>query len=311
MNKDPKLAIVFPGQGSQIIGMLDNLITIDKKAREIVNIASDVLGYDILKIISDGPKEKLDSTEVTQPAILLTSYVTWLLWKHESNAIPSVLAGHSLGEYTALLCADIISFEDAIMIVSERGKYMQQSVPDSTGAMAAILGLDDSLIEQLCSNAAEDEIVSAANYNSPGQVVVSGHKNAVNRMINLAKNAGARRAILLPVSVPSHCALMKDTANKFSKLLDKITFNNAQIPILQNVDAKLKTNAADIKTALIKQLYEPVRWVDTINEIHRIGVTKIIECGPNNVLSGLIKRIEKSFELFSISDKPSLDKTLI
>tara|TARA_B100000686_G_C16591831_1_gene863792 strand:+ start:53 stop:988 length:936 start_codon:yes stop_codon:yes gene_type:complete len=311
MNKDPKLAIVFPGQGSQTIGMLDNLITIDKKAREIVNIASDVLGYDILKIISDGPKEKLDSTEVTQPAILLTSYVTWLLWKHESNAIPSVLAGHSLGEYTALLCADIISFEDAIMIVSERGKYMQQSVPDSTGAMAAILGLDDSLIEQLCSNAAEDEIVSAANYNSPGQVVVSGHKNAVNRMINLAKNAGARRAILLPVSVPSHCALMKDTANKFSKLLDKITFNNAQIPILQNVDAKLKTNAADIKTALIKQLYEPVRWVDTINEIHRIGVTKIIECGPNNVLSGLIKRIEKSFELFSISDKPSLDKTLI
>ena len=291
--------------------MLNNLITIDKKAREIVNIASDVLGYDILKIISDGPKEKLDSTEVTQPAILLTSYVTWLLWKHESNTIPSVLAGHSLGEYTALLCADIISFEDAIMIVSERGKYMQQSVPDSTGAMAAILGLDDSLIEQLCSNAAEDEIVSAANYNSPGQVVVSGHKNAVNRMINLAKNAGARRAILLPVSVPSHCALMKDTANKFSKLLDKITFNNAQIPILQNVDAKLKTNAADIKTALIKQLYEPVRWVDTINEIHRIGVTKIIECGPNNVLSGLIKRIEKSFELFSISDRPSLDKTLI
>ncbi len=311
MNKDPKLAIVFPGQGSQTIGMLDNLITIDKKTREIVNIASDVLGYDILKIISDGPKEKLDSTEVTQPAILLTSYVTWLLWKHESNTIPSVLAGHSLGEYTALLCADIISFEDAIMIVSERGKYMQQSVPDSTGAMAAILGLDDSLIEQLCSNAAEDEIVSAANYNSPGQVVVSGHKNAVNRMINLAKNAGARRAILLPVSVPSHCALMKDTANKFSKLLDKITFNNAQIPILQNVDAKLKTNAADIKTALIKQLYEPVRWVDTINEIHRIGVTKIIECGPNNVLSGLIKRIEKSFELFSISDKPSLEKTLI
>ena len=311
MNKDPKLAIVFPGQGSQTIGMLDNLITIDKKAREIVNIASDILGYDILKIISDGPKEKLDSTEVTQPAILLTSYVTWLLWKHESNTIPSVLAGHSLGEYTALLCADIISFEDAIMIVSERGKYMQQSVPDSTGAMAAILGLDDSLIEQLCSNAAEDEIVSAANYNSPGQVVVSGHKNAVNRMINLAKNAGARRAILLPVSVPSHCALMKGTANKFSKLLDKITFNNAQIPILQNVDAKLKTNAADIKTALIKQLYEPVRWVDTINEIHRIGVTKIIECGPNNVLSGLIKRIEKSFELFSISDKPSLDKTLI
>jgi len=311
MNKDPKLAIVFPGQGSQTIGMLNNLITIDKKAREIVNIASDVLGYDILKIISDGPKEKLDSTEVTQPAILLTSYVTWLLWKHESNAIPSVLAGHSLGEYTALLCADIISFEDAIMIVSERGKYMQQSVPDSTGAMAAILGLDDSLIEQLCSNAAEDEIVSAANYNSPGQVVVSGHKNAVNRLINLAKNAGARRAILLPVSVPSHCALMKDTANKFSKLLDKITFNNAQIPILQNVDAKLKTNAADIKTALIKQLYEPVRWVDTINEIHRIGVTKIIECGPNNVLSGLIKRIEKSFELFSISDKPSLEKTLI
>ena len=311
MNKDPKLAIVFPGQGSQTIGMLDNLITIDKKAREIVNIASDVLGYDILKIISDGPKEKLDSTEVTQPAILLTSYVTWLLWKHKSNTIPSVLAGHSLGEYTALLCADIISFEDAIMIVSERGKYMQQSVPDSTGAMAAILGLDDSLIEQLCSNAAEDEIVSAANYNSPGQVVVSGHKNAVNRLINLAKNAGARRAILLPVSVPSHCALMKDTANKFSKLLDKITFNNAQIPILQNVDAKLKTNAADIKTALIKQLYEPVRWVDTINEIHRIGVTKIIECGPNNVLSGLIKRIEKSFELFSISDKPSLDKTLI
>ena len=284
-------SVIFPGQGSQIVGMGKEFYEKFNIVKKLFNEADDVLGHSITKLILDGPKEKLDSTEVTQPAILLTSYVTWLLWKHESNAIPSVLAGHSLGEYTALLCADIISFEDAIMIVSERGKYMQQSVPDSTGAMAAILGLDDSLIEQLCSNAAEDEIVSAANYNSPGQVVVSGHKNAVNRLINLAKNAGARRAILLPVSVPSHCALMKDTANKFSKLLDKITFNNAQIPILQNVDAKLKTNAADIKTALIKQLYEPVRWVDTIQNMKKDGYKEYIEVGPKNILSNFNKKI--------------------
>ena len=316
MNNKSKLAIVFPGQGSQTIGMTENLLTIDNKIKEIFSTASDVLGYDILKIISDGPKEKLDKTEITQPALLLTSYASWLLWKKKSNSIPAVLAGHSLGEYTALLCANVISLEDAVHLVSERGKCMQESVPANVGAMAAILGLDDEQIIKLCKKVSNEEIVSAANYNSPGQVVVSGNRKAVNKMIDLAKDAGAKRAILLPISVPSHCVLMKNAANKFAELLNKIPFNDPVIPILQNVDATVKTSCDQIKPILIKQLYKPVQWVRTINTMYLLGVTNIIECGPSKVLSALIKRINLSyespkrlFELFSIHDKSSLENT--
>ena len=304
------LAIVFPGQGSQAIGMMDSFIKLDTKVKDIFNISSKILGYDILEIITDGPKEKLNSTEVTQPAILLTSYVAWLLWKMKSDSNPIVLAGHSLGEYTALLCAGVISLEDAVYLVSERGKYMQQSVPTDVGAMAAVLGLNDTQIEKICTEVSDGEVLSAANYNSPKQIVVSGHKSAVTRLIEIAKKSGAKRAILLPVSVPSHCALMKNAAEDFSALVDQIEFKTAEIPIVQNVDAKMKTKPGEIKPTLIKQLYEPVRWVDTIDAIHKFGATKIIECGPGKVLTGLIKRIENSFELFSVEDESSLNNTI-
>ena len=311
MNNHVKLAIVFPGQGSQSLGMVDGLIETDNDIKRTFNIASEILGYNILEIISSGPKETLNQTEVTQPAILLTSYATWLLWKKKSNLTPIVLAGHSLGEYTALLCAGVINFEDAINLVSERGKTMQRSVSNDEGAMAAILGLNKETIEKLCMDCSKNEIVSAANYNSPEQIVISGHKSAVDRVISAAKEAGAKRAILLPVSVPSHCLLMKEAADEFSKLLNTVTFRDAEIPILQNVDAKIKIKANEIKPILLEQLYKPVCWIDSIREMHLLGVTKIIECGPGKVLCGLIKKIESSFELFSIHDQISIKNTLL
>ena len=310
MSNKINLAIVFPGQGSQHVGMMNNIISSDPEIQKKFNTASEILGYNILEVISEGPKEKLNQTEITQPAILLTSYALWLVWKKKSKLIPTVLAGHSLGEYTALLCAGVISFEEAVCLVSERGKSMQRSISSDTGAMAAILGLNDNVLEKICIDASQEEIVSVANYNSPGQIVISGHKNAVEAVINTAKEAGAKRAILLPVSVPSHCMLMKKAADEFSQLLSNITFKDPEIPILQNVDAKIKMRADEIKPILVEQLYKPVRWVDSIKEINLLGVTKIIECGPGKVLCGLIKRIEDSFELFSVYDKTSLENSL-
>ncbi len=310
MSNKINLAIVFPGQGSQHVGMMNNIISSDPEIQKKFNTASEILGYNILEVISKGPKEKLNQTEITQPAILLTSYALWLVWKKKSKLTPTVLAGHSLGEYTALLCAGVISFEEAVSLVSERGKSMQRSVPSDTGAMAAILGLNDNVLEKICIDTSKDEIVSVANYNSPGQIVISGHKNAVEAVINTAKEAGAKKAILLPVSVPSHCMLMKKAADEFSQLLNKIKFKDPEIPILQNVDARIKMRADEIKPILVEQLYKPVRWVDSIKEINLLGVTKIIECGPGKVLCGLIKRIEDSFELFSVYDKTSLENSL-
>mgnify|MGYP003950219413 FL=1 len=310
MTNEINLAIVFPGQGSQSIGMMDNIISSDPEIQKIFNTASEILGYNILEIISEGPKEKLNQTEITQPAILLTSYALWFLWEKKSKIKPTVLAGHSLGEYTALLCAGVINLEEAVNLVSERGKSMQRSVPCDTGAMAAILGLNDKVLEKICIDVSKDEIVSVANYNSPGQVVISGHKKAVENVIDAAKEAGAKKAILLPVSVPSHCMLMKKSADEFSQFLNDVTFNDPEIPILQNVDAKIKMRADEIKPVLLEQLYKPVRWIDSIKEINSLGVTRIIECGPGKVLCGLIKRIEGSFELFSVYDQSSLENTL-
>jgi len=310
MSDKINMAIVFPGQGSQSVGMMNNIISSDPEIKKIFDIASEILNYNILKVISEGPKEKLNQTEITQPAILLTSYALWMLWKKKSKLTPTVLAGHSLGEYSALLCAGVISFEEAVNLVSERGKSMQRSVPSNMGAMAAILGLSNEVLENLCADISSNEIVSVANYNSPGQTVISGHKIAVERVINAAKEAGAKKAILLPVSVPSHCILMKNAADEFSQLLNDATFNDPEIPILQNVDAKIKTKAEEIRPVLLEQLYKPVRWVDSIKEINSLGVTKIIECGPGKVLCGLIKRIENSFELFPIYDQTSLENSL-
>jgi [acyl-carrier-protein] S-malonyltransferase len=310
MSTESKFAIVFPGQGSQSLGMMNGLIDIKPDIKNVFTSASEILGYDLLELITSGPEEKLNQTAVTQPALLTSAYATWLILKEQSDLIPTVLAGHSLGEYTALLCAGVLSFEDAVALVAERGRCMQKAVPTGVGAMAAILGLDNEQVTQVCADVAENEIVSAANFNSPGQIVIAGNKQAVERAIDAAKEAGAKRALLLQVSVPSHCMLMKEAADEFENSLSKITFNNAEIPVLQNVDAEMKSSADDIKAALLEQLYKPVRWVDCVNNMKEMGVTKIIECGPGKVLSGLIKRIDRSFELFPIHDEASLKKIL-
>ncbi|MBL1140922.1 MAG: ACP S-malonyltransferase [Proteobacteria bacterium] len=310
MSTESKLAVVFPGQGSQSLGMMNGLIEIKPELKEVFATASELLSYDLLDVITSGPEEKLNQTEVTQPALLATSYATWLILKEHLKLKPTVFAGHSLGEYTALVCANVISFEDAITLVAERGRCMQRAVPEGVGAMAAILGLENEQVTQACTDAAQGEIVSAANFNSPGQIVIAGNNNAVVRAIDSAKEMGAKRAILLPVSVPSHCMLMKDAAVEFETALNKVSLHDAEIPVLQNVDAKPKSSSDEIRSALLEQLYMPVRWVDSVNNIKDSGVIKVIECGPGKVLSGLIKRIDRSFEIFSIQDRASLEKAV-
>ncbi len=310
MSSSSKLAVVFPGQGSQSLGMMDSVLEEYPEINNSFAIGSDILGYDLLQIITSDPEEKLNQTEITQPALLVSAYAIWSVWQKKNDLKPIVLAGHSLGEYTALVCAGVISFEDSIALVAERGRCMQRAVPDDMGAMAAILGLDDAQIVKVCNESAEDEIVSAANFNSPGQVVIAGHKAAVERAIIAAKDAGAKRAMILPVSVPSHCLLMKQAADEFAETLNQITFSDATIPVLQNVDAVVKSTADEIKAALLEQLYKPVLWVDCINSIKNMGVNRVIECGPGKVLSGLIKRIDRDLEISSIHDADTLSNAL-
>lgn len=311
MSNNSNLAIVFPGQGSQSIGMADSLFEYHASdVRDIFLTAADVLGYDLAALITSGPAEKLNQTEVTQPALLVCACATWSVWKKLSGLSPTVLAGHSLGEYSALVCAGVLKFEDCIDLVAERGRCMQKAVPDGIGAMAAILGLEDQQVVQVCNESAGDEIVSAANFNSPGQVVIAGHKNAVERAITAAKDVGAKRAMFLPVSVPSHCLLMKDAADEFSEALNRVTFNDADIPVIQNVDATVKSRAEEIKPTLLEQLYKPVQWANSINTFKELKVTKTIECGPGKVLSGLIKRIDKTIDVSTTQDETSLIKAL-
>ncbi|MDB9751985.1 ACP S-malonyltransferase [Gammaproteobacteria bacterium] len=310
MNTQINLAIVFPGQGSQSVGMMNELLATESELSSIFDSASEVLGYDLLDIINFGPEKKLNQTKITQPALVASAYATWLMCKDILQSSPTVFAGHSLGEYTALVCAGVIEFQDAIALVAERGKCMQKAVPLDTGAMAAILGLENEQIAQICIVAAENEIVSAANFNSPEQVVIAGDKSAVERAIVMARDIGAKRALLLPVSVPSHCWLMKEAADEFAITLNKTHFNDAETPVIQNVNAEVKTKSNEIKKALLEQLYMPVHWVDSINRMQSMGVNKIIECGPGKVLSGLIKRIDRSIQTHSVQNKISLMKAL-
>lgn len=306
MSQKSELAVVFPGQGSQSLGMVNSLLENHPEANELFTIASGILGYDLLEIITSGPLEKLNQTEITQPALLVSAFATWNVWKQMSGLSPAVLAGHSLGEYTALVCAGVISFEESIALVAERGRCMQKAVPNDIGAMAAILGLEDEQVIQVCHAVADAEIVSAANFNSPGQVVIAGHKAAVERAIIAAKEIGAKRAMMLPVSVPSHCLLMKQAADEFAGSLNKVTFKDAQIPVVQNVDAIARTSAAEIKPALLEQLYRPVLWSESVVNLKKLNIIKIIECGPGKVLSGLIKRIDKTIETVSTHDEAAL-----
>lgn len=291
-----KLATVFPGQGSQSVGMLADLATSDI-VKQTFEQASEVLGYDLWALASQGPAERLNQTEYTQPALMAADVALWRHWCDTQEERPAVLAGHSLGEFVAFVCAEAISFSDAIKLVADRGRLMQAAVPAGVGAMAAIIGLQDEQVQTVCNQAADGEVVSPANFNSLGQVVIAGHTAAVERALPLAKTAGAKIAKLIPVSVPSHCALMQPAAEGLAKSLASISINKPLIPVIQNVDAQAHDDPAIIRDNLVKQLTQPVRWVATIQAMQSENITDIIECGPGKVLSGLIKRISRDITL--------------
>ncbi|MDN9007159.1 ACP S-malonyltransferase [Francisella tularensis] len=299
-----KTAVVFPGQGSQKLGMLQDYYENFETFRNIVDEAKEHLGYDLWNIIQND-EETLSKTEFTQPALLATSYAIYEVLKEQKPDLKiAYFAGHSLGEYTALLAAGCISYKDALQLVSTRGKLMQNAVTDKECAMSAILGLSNEDVIKSCQEASDAGIVEAANFNSTGQVVISGEKAAVEKANTIAKEKGAKRAQILAVSVPSHCSLMKDAADKFEAELNKVEFKEPTTAVVQNFDAKSHANPAEIKTAVIKQLYKPVLWTQSIEKLVKLGVTEVIECGPNKVLSGLIKRIDKSID---IKDTNSID----
>jgi len=305
-----KLALVFPGQGSQTVGMLADLYAEFPLVRDTFSEASAALGYDLWALIANGPEADLNETHRTQPALLTASVAVWRLWQQQGGATPAYLAGHSLGEYSALVCAGVLSLSDAVKLVEKRGQYMQSAVPAGTGAMSAIIGLDDALIAKACDEAAQGEVVSPVNYNSPGQVVIAGHKAAVERANELCKAAGAKRALPLPVSVPSHCALMRPAAEQLAKDLQTLSFHAPVISVVNNVDVAIAGDAAAIQDALIRQLFSPVRWTETIEYLAAQGVTEVIELGAGKVLSGLIKRINKELVTTSVNDVVSLQAAL-
>ena len=308
------LAFIFPGQGSQSVGMLKDLSENFSEVSATFQEASDALGYDLWSIIQDGPAEKLNSTDVTQPAMLASGVATWRAWEIQAKAkdiaMPAMMAGHSLGEYTALVCAGSLDYVDAVKLVSQRGQFMMQAVPAGTGAMAAVLGMDDNAVRQVCLDAAQGEVLEAVNYNSPGQVVVAGNKSAVERVCILAKEKGAKRALELPVSVPSHCALMKPAAEQLAEVLSGISFNTPSIPVINNVDVVAAESEADIRDALRRQLFSPVRWVETVEKMAADGADQFNECGPGKVLVGLNKRINKALTSAALFDTASIDAAL-
>ena len=305
-----KFAMVFPGQGSQTVGMLKDLADNYPIVKSTFAEASEVLGYDLWALIQTGPAEELNKTWQTQPALLASSVAIYRVWQSENGSEPDFMAGHSLGEYSALVCAGVIDFKDAIKLVELRGKLMQEAVPNGTGAMYAIIGLDNDSIRLACEQAAQGQVVAPVNFNSPGQVVIAGNKEAVERAGVLCKEAGAKRALPLAVSVPSHCALMKPAADKLASTLNSITFNAPKFAVINNVDVKVESAADNIKAALVAQLYSPVRWTETVEEMANQGVTLLVEMGPGKVLTGLTKRIVDTLSGCAVNDKASLDAAL-
>ncbi len=305
-----KIAIVFPGQGSQSLGMLGDLAEIYPQIQATFQEASNTLGRDLWSLAQKGPTEEINQTKNTQPLILTTSVAMWRVFQSTLEISPEYMAGHSLGEYTALVCAGSLDFIDAVKLVEQRAIFMQQAVPEGEGAMAAVLGLSVAELTSICDHASQGDIVSAVNFNAPGQVVIAGNTAAVNRAIELAKEQGAKRALPLPVSVPSHCALMMPAAEKLLETMADVSFSSPIIPVLHNTDVALHNDATEIKKSLSKQLHTPVRWVETVEALVSSGVDTVIECGPGKVLSGLNKRIEKSLPLYSLGDERSFNKTL-
>ena len=302
-----KFAMVFPGQGSQSVGMLAELATEFPIVQQTFKQASEVLGYDLWQLVQQGPAEELNKTWRTQPALLAASVAIYRVWQQKYPQLqPTVMAGHSLGEYSALVCSGCLDFQDAIQLVELRGKLMQQAVPEGTGAMYAIIGLDNAAIIKACEESAQGEVVSAVNFNSPGQVVIAGNKAAVERAAAACKEAGAKRALPLAVSVPSHCALMKPAADQLAISLERVTFKTPQVPVINNVDVKTETDSAEISSALVRQLYSPVRWTESVEKMNKQGIEYLIEVGPGKVLMGLTKRICDNLQATAVNDVTSL-----
>ncbi|KPK11390.1 MAG: malonyl CoA-ACP transacylase [Acidithiobacillales bacterium SG8_45] len=304
------LGFVFPGQGSQSVGMLGELAANQQEVKDTFVEASDALGIDLWKLTQDGPEEELNQTQITQPAMLTAGVAVWRAWLANGGKKPGVMAGHSLGEYSALVCADALAFADAVTLVADRGRFMQEAVPVGQGGMAAIIGLDDDAVAALCQQASEGDVLSPVNFNAPGQVVIAGSKAAVDRAVEQSKAAGAKRAIPLPVSVPSHCALMAPAAEKMRARLSEITINAPTIPVIHNVHVQSESDADAIRDALVKQIESPVRWVETINKIASDGVLTLVESGPGKVLAGLNRRINKETTTLPVFDVASLQEAI-
>jgi len=304
------IAMVFPGQGSQSQGMQADLAAAYDKVQQTYAEASEILGYDLWRLVQDGPSERLAETVVTQPAMLTAGYAAWLVWQQEAGTTPSHMAGHSLGEYTALVCAGSLGFADAVRLVKRRSELMQAAVPAGVGAMAAIIGLDDDDVRAACANAATAGVAEAVNFNSPGQVVIAGHKDAIDHAISCAEEAGARRAILLPVSVPSHSSLMIEAGEKLAAELASVEFVVPDITVVNATDATPYTDADDIRLRLSRQVHKPVQWVATIHAMLEAGATSIVECGPGKVLAGLSRRIHRATPVATIDSLDGLRKAL-
>ena len=304
-----KLALVFPGQGSQSVGMMQGF-TDNRVVRDTFEEASRALGQDLWQLVAEGPAEDLSATVNTQPVMLTAAYAMYRAWEEAGAPRPEVVAGHSLGEYTALVVAGAISFADAVPLVRFRAQAMQEAVPMGTGAMAAILGLDDDAVRAACAEAAQGEIVEPVNFNAPSQVVIAGHKSAVERGAAAAKARGAKRAVMLPVSAPFHSSLLRPAAERLRERMQDIAFNTPKISVVNNVDVATVSDPAQIKDALARQACSPVRWVETVRAFAAQGVTHVVECGPGKVLAGLTRRIEDSLQGFSVTDPASLQQTM-
>ena len=304
------IAITFPGQGSQSVGMLAELAMVHPIVRETFEEGSEAIGIDLWTLSQQGPKEKLNETENTQPALLCAGVAVKRALDQQTSLPVSMMAGHSLGEYSALVAAGAIELADATRLVAMRGRFMQEAVPTGAGAMAAIIGLEDDKVRAVCAEGAQGQVAEAVNFNSPGQVVVAGNVEAIKRVAALAKEAGAKRALMLDVSVPSHCALMKPAAERLADTMQNVTFNSPSIPVLHNVNVDKASEPDTIRQLLVEQLFRPVRWVETVQQIASQGTEIVIEAGPGKVLTGLIKRIDKSLSALPVFDPASLETAL-
>jgi len=310
VNQSSQLAFVFPGQGSQSVGMLGELAASQPEVRAAFEEAGEGAGIDLWTLSQSGPEAQLNQTEYTQPALLAAGVATWRAWQARGGAMPAMLAGHSLGEYAALVAAGALSLGDGARLVRLRGQLMQQAVPAGTGAMAAVIGAEDDVVRSACTDASGDTVVVPANYNSPGQVVIGGHADAVDRALALLAERGVRKAVKLAVSVPSHTPLMREAANRLSAAMNEMSWQEPDLPVVQNVDAQVHDGSQAIRDALVRQLYLPVQWTGCVQALAARGATRIAECGPGKVLTGLARRIDKSLDARAIGTPAELDAAL-